>query len=59
MVVYGKEQKTYVGKRVIRMMSIEDLINKQSVSIDADEDMEFKLMVTAEWDNIIESLNRI
>lgn len=41
------------------MISIEDLINKQSVSIDADEDMEFKLKVTAEWDNIVESLNKI
>lgn len=40
-------------------MCIEDLINKQSVEIDADEDLEFKLKVTAEWDNIIEGLNKI
>lgn len=44
---------------MIAMISIEDLINKQSVDINADEDLEFKLKVTAEWDNIIESLNKI
>lgn len=38
------------------MATIADLINKDMVDVQADEDMEFCLAVTAEWDNIIESV---
>lgn len=40
-------------------MSIGDLINKNMVDVQANDDMEFCLAVTAEWDNIIDSLNDI
>ena len=39
------------------MVQISDLINKGDVSISVEnEDMEFRLAVTAEWDNIVESV---
>lgn len=38
------------------MVSIGDLINKDMVNVQADDDMEFRLAVTAEWDNIVESV---
>lgn len=39
------------------MVQISDLISKGDVSISAEnEDMEFYLAVTAEWDNIVESV---
>lgn len=38
------------------MVSIGDLINKDMVNVQADDDMEFCLAVTAEWDNIVESV---
>lgn len=42
------------------MVNIADLINKGDVDISMnevkDEDLEFRLAVTAEWDNIVESV---
>lgn len=41
------------------MVNIADLINKGEIDIsmnEVDEDMEFRLAVTAEWDNIVESV---
>lgn len=38
------------------MATIADLINKDMVDVQADDDMEFCLAVTAEWDNIVESV---
>lgn len=41
-------------------MQIRDLINQELVTPAVeDEDLDFKLQVTAAWDEIIKSLNRI
>ena len=41
-------------------MNIGQLITKGKIDIDeSDEDIKFRLAVTAEWDNIIESLNKL
>lgn len=41
-------------------MQIRDLINKELCTPTVeDEDLEFKLQVTASWEEILESLNRI